>query len=1385
RAIGMSTDITKEKELELAYRNELTLLQAMMTDVYAQTLYDTVTGKQITYLSQDNILKNVFKGLSLEEFSRKASETVFDNTAARQLILNQTPKEFKLRFLSGETEYSIDYTRQLANNTVRWVRYSTRLIEDPTTGHLMAFLYLRDIDEQKRHEEELQKAADTDSLTGLYNHAGAINRMKQYLNDHQTKSCGVLFAVDLDEFKSINDTLGHQCGDNAIAMAGKSLLALFRAEDIIGRVGGDEFLILMENVSGEAAAAKKAAELVNALQMDFSADGRDLLLSASIGAAIHKIGEDFDALYGRADSALYQAKNNGRKCYHIDGVDEASAAKAALLIQQSVSGIQLRTLLENIDAGILMIEVGRLLRTLYISPSFYKTSGLTRECVSADGRSLLDMILPEDRDGFEEGIRRGAAEGTRVDYTYRIVDAVENRAWRHVRAVRIDYEDSDYPVMLAIITDISQLKHSSSLLNAVFKNSPVGIALYEIDKGYKPLMVNDSLLSMTCLTREDFFETNKINAFSLVDPADVERVRHEVGIGVGKGRPIEVTFGSSSKRNGENYYLQAKAVVLTDAGTAPILLAMYQDVTDQAIVNEKLRQRANHDPLTGLYNREAFFEKAEKMISSQPPAYYVMAYFDIDNFKVINDQYGNKTGDMVLQHISQVFRQTIYAAGGICCRVSGDIFAALYLHSFIDSETIDSIHRSACRTSCLDKPLSFSVGRYIVDDITLPVSAMYDRAALAAETVKGRYDVHIAVYNEAMREKVLQEQELTSEMNGALTSGQFETWLQPQFNHSSGALVGAEALVRWRHPQKGLIPPGVFIPVFERNGFVYEVDKYVWEQSCALLRKWLDENRSPLPISVNVSRYDIFREDFFDTLTGFIKKYALSVDLLRLEITESAFAQASEQIIDMVERLKAFGFTIEIDDFGSGYSSLNTLKDVPANIIKLDMKFLEAGRNSSRGGNIIESVVRMAKWLGMPIIAEGVEDKQQADYLKSIGCKYVQGYLYAKPMPVTEYEIFTENSSKEHNIAALETVEALDNNAFWDPKSMETLIFNSYVGGACIFEYKSGMIELLRINKKYVQEFGNGKFSTEQALKLQITDYLDEETKRELNTVITHAAKTGSEVTCNLWLYGLPQTSKRVCIRSSMRMIARADERMLFYCSVENITAQKEAEQSVLETSKQLSFLNDLSRDLLFSADSNQAINSILQKTLDYFAGARAYVFEIDRNKKVANNTYEICAGGVSAEIGNLQNVSFDAISFWLEAFDHKDHISIGEVSKLSGQRTEERHILLQQGISSLVAVPLRCGGKMIGFMGVDDPSVNQSHVEHLEALGDYMAVVLTRRDLNAEIVRDDDARIRLMEDMPGGFARMRMLSETDIQLEYVNEGMGKMLGMTRAEVIS
>ncbi len=614
---------------------------------------------------------------------------------------------------------------------------------------------------------------------------------------------------------------------------------------------------------------------------------------------------------------------------------------------------------------------------------------------------------------------------------------------------------------------------------------------------------------------------------------------------------------------------QVKALALGANGfvSKPFNSQLLQYTLENTIeLHEKsaLANAFRRDKLTGLYNREGFLETADRMIRMQKPGYYILSCFDVDNFKVINDQYGTQKGDEVLCHIAHSIEKCVTEIDGICCRFMADKFGMLYPAEYKDSDIVIKNHRDAAQQESIGKKIKIRIGRYIVDDLSIPISAMYDRAKMAEESIKNRYDEYIAEYTESMRSNLVHEQDIVNLMDSALKLGQFEPWFQPQYNHATGGMIGAEALVRWKKDGT-FISPAEFIPVFERNGFIYEMDMYIWESVCKHLRRWIDEGRNPLPVSVNISRRDLFHKHCISVLENLVHKYNLPYDLLRLEVTESAFSESSKLIVSKVDELIKLGFTVEIDDFGSGYSSLNTLKDVPASILKLDMKFFENTENTQRGGNIVESIVRMAKWLGMSTIAEGVEEKAQADYLQSIGCNYIQGYFYSKPLPLDKYECLLDSCSKEHKLSKLTTLDNLNNNEFWNPKSMETLIFNSYVGGACIFEYHNGKTELLRVNEQYKKELGC--FGTAgSGLDDNTTDlYLDSENQQIMLDNIRNAIETQKESLCELVL---SDGERFEYIRSTVRVIAKAGERYLLYCVIINHTAQHMAVLRQLEAEK-------------------------------------------------------------------------------------------------------------------------------------------------------------------------------------------------------------------------
>lgn len=358
----------------------------------------------------------------------------------------------------------------------------------------------------------------------------------------------------------------------------------------------------------------------------------------------------------------------------------------------------------------------------------------------------------------------------------------------------------------------------------------------------------------------------------------------------------------------------------------------------------------------------------------------------------------------MLTFVANQLHRNVCRANGLCACFAADQFVAL-LPAEVEKHLPNAaeLSESAMAEYPIDIKLTIKFGAYPIIDKSMSVAAMCDRALLAAESVKGQYGRAIAYYDDAIRQKMLLEQRITTEMKQALASGQFEVYLQPKYDIMSERIAGAQALVRWNHPELGLLPPSQFIPLFEKNGFITELDKYVWEKTCELIAYWIEHGNKYVPVSVNVSRKDIYRDNLAAVLTSIIEKYGLRANQLHLEITETAYTESPEQLIGVVQRLKALGFIIEMDDFGSEYSSLNMLSELPIDILKLDMRFIqkESAKNSSR--NILSFIISLAKWMNLLVVAEGVETQKQIELLRSMDCTYVQGYYYAKPMPSAQF----------------------------------------------------------------------------------------------------------------------------------------------------------------------------------------------------------------------------------------------------------------------------------------------------------------------------------------------------------------------------------------------
>ena len=592
-------------------------------------------------------------------------------------------------------------------------------------------------------------------------------------------------------------------------------------------------------------------------------------------------------------------------------------------------------------------------------------------------------------------------------------------------------------------------------------------------------------------------------------------------------------------------------------------LAAGSNKSDSEVVYQKVIQRNDIDEITGIYTRKKFIEEASRLIRSNHDKTYYLLRFDVDGFKVLNDACGLAEGDRLLEWI-----------GSECINMAepGVVYGHWEADHFVVCMEAECFERQNIPELCsrnfeYDNPnfnVSLRLGIYKIYDTSVDIQIMVDRAYMALRSVKGNYSRHYAYFDESMRQKIMEESRIVNECEDALKNGQFIIYFQPQINYMNGSLHGAEALVRWMRSEDEIISPGKFIPIFEKNGFISKLDQYVWEQVVKYQKKWTDEGIDILPVSVNVSRVDISNPKIFEDLEDMLALYRLPKECIRLEITESAYMDNPQLLINSVKRLQESGFQIEMDDFGSGYSSLNTLKDVPVDMLKLDMKFMQDGENANRGGSILSSVIRMSNWLKLPVIAEGVETKNQADYLKSIGCVYMQGYYFSRPIPVNEYEVMlkTKVCEKYKDKRFYDDME----NAYQylNANTSATFVFNCFVGGAAIVEYDVNSLEVIRINDRFYQTFGiaNNDYINR---KVNLFDAFDGENRRKLVAALDAAQEKKQECSCELKVYGRDGQDDIWC-RVRVRLLAVNVDKLLYYIAVDDITDNV----NLLEDKKQM-----------------------------------------------------------------------------------------------------------------------------------------------------------------------------------------------------------------------
>lgn len=831
-----------------------------------------------------------------------------------------------------------------SENRFKWFQAQGNITGSGKNKKLIGTLH--DIDELKQKEVMLEEKVMIDPLTKTYNRDTAVTLIDRFLDENPSAN-GYLCVVDLDNFKKINDTYGHLYGDAVLNMAASAIKCLLSEEDIVARFGGDEFIVFIKSISKEDMLQLAENVISGILRLRSDANDTDGI-SCCIGIVSADTGEkrDYSSLFALADKALYKAKYTGKCKYVLYDENDPyylSEAEKAKYTKQFSTDFDTQPLSAEHNIISMAFEI------LDRSDDIHKAVRMLLSHIGSSMKLEKIKIMQVNRLSNEVVIA----------YAWnRDLDQPEKNGKRGY------YSSED-------INEYIRLFNKSSIV----RFQP------DVIERFTPKM-QDQLNKLNDRTAFYSAVIDNDDIFSLIlyQSDDLERVWTDRE--------------------------------LTDLQELTKIVSVYLDKTRKV---EEAEQRVNnimnYDELTSSYTLKKFREEAQDLIDSSVASTFAFIYSDFVHFKYINDLYGFETGDEILRDYVKSFISLNDADNDekiIISRVSGDEFIAMICTNNKDEliKLIQDRHINYCNIKNQKYPLAnimIRSGLYFLGKNDSAIIAI-DRANIARKTLMHLTECKISIFDDNMLNRINFEADIARSMRGALETHRFVAFLQPKVNIDTTKIIGAEALVRWFRSDGTIIAPNDFIPYFERNGFITQVDFDIFIQVVTLLDKWLKAGLPVVPISVNLSRANAHAFGLPDQIISIVKQYNIPPELIEFEITETAFANIDANFIQGIHRLRDFGFKIDIDDFGSGYSSLNLLSEMPADIIKLDKALITKSIESPRKAQIIRHIVDMAVSIDYDIICEGVETHEEVEFLKSIGCHKVQGFYFARPMPIPEFE---------------------------------------------------------------------------------------------------------------------------------------------------------------------------------------------------------------------------------------------------------------------------------------------------------------------------------------------------------------------------------------------
>ena len=790
--------------------------------------------------------------------------------------------------------------------------------------------------------------------------ATRINReLQDYIENHEQAAAAV-YTMDIDNFKVVDENLGRLFGDEILKETEEHIFQSFHKEDIAGRLGIDKFIVCQKDYGSIEDVKKKAEILCSKIHDAYTGEKQDYIVSISIGISLYpEHGNTAEELLERADKALIYVKKHGKDNYQIFNKDIGEKMSDNRLWQ----GYYLQKEQEN--------------RVRADLPEF-----------DSFGYELIKLAfhLADDTKNIQNTISL-LLKKVGIHYD---LDAIAVRGLiQKPRTLRYMHEyirDKRIPNRLD-----SEWQYSTQDWETFLNHFKDGCYLYYQSHGDT---FDISELQNSHLEFQSFCEIPIINNGEIIGCIDYICVTKEIHF-------------TESDLNTLKIFTKAISFYLLN-------------IRDYPNTSQRLEQSDDHDALTGLLKYEVFCDKLKKAMNRwRKGNYIVIIYSDLKHFKYINETYGYDVGNRLLKNFCN---KTIRDVKGMigAARVYSDniVFAAEFPGRFSDEEIYRAVVRKnnsinrELQMAFVNNNISACTGVFIVKNPQIDIEVAVSNANMARKKAKKEERNTVVLFNDEMMQAVVRQMQLNAELPNAIKNREIKVYYQPKIESGTGKIVGAEALVRWQKIDGKFIYPDEFIPGFEENGMIVEIDYFVYESVFRKIKERLDNDQPIVPISMNISSVHLREDELFIYIKYLFEKYQIPTKYVEFELTESIYIENLEKALNLVHQLQAMGIRISMDDFGSGYSSLNLLNNIPIDILKVDKIFLYGNKLTVNQKIIISSIIEMASKLNIRVVCEGVETSEQANFLTVIGCDMIQGYYYSKPLPEDEFCTYIDEHIK-------------------------------------------------------------------------------------------------------------------------------------------------------------------------------------------------------------------------------------------------------------------------------------------------------------------------------------------------------------------------------------